>query len=88
MSLSSLPLADLQVFAQVVQQRSFAAAARQLGLTTSAVSRSVGRLEAQLGVKLLLRTTRRSPQAPWSAYPRPGRRRRRAASSRSILAST
>lgn len=58
MSLPSLPLADLQVFVQVVQQRSFAAAARQLGLTTSAVSRSVGRLEAQLGVKLLLRTTR------------------------------
>ena len=58
MSVSSLPLADLQVFAQVVEQRSFAAAARLLGLTTSAVSRSVGRLEAQLGVKLLLRTTR------------------------------
>ena len=53
-----LPLADMQVFAQVVQQRSFAAAARQLRLTTSAVSRSVGRLESQLGVKLLHRTTR------------------------------
>ena len=53
-----LPLADMQVFAQVVAQRSFAAAARQLRLTTSAVSRSVGRLESQLGVKLLHRTTR------------------------------
>ena len=55
---STLPLADMQVFAQVVAQRSFAGAARQLRLTTSAVSRSVGRLEAQLGVKLLHRTTR------------------------------
>ena len=55
---STLPLTDMQVFAQVVAQRSFAGAARQLRLTTSAVSRSVGRLEAQLGVKLLHRTTR------------------------------
>lgn len=46
------------VFAKVVEQRSFAAAARQLGLTTSAVSRSVGRLEAHWGVRLLHRTTR------------------------------
>ena len=53
-----LPLADMQVFAQVVAQRSFAGAARQLRQTTGAVSRSIGRLEAQLGVKLLHRTTR------------------------------
>ncbi len=46
------------VFAKVVELRSFAAAARQLQLTTSAVSRSVGRLEAHWGVRLLHRTTR------------------------------
>ncbi len=58
MATDTLPLADMQVFAKVVAQHSFAGAARQLQLTTSAVSRSVGRLEAQLGVKLLHRTTR------------------------------
>lgn len=57
-NLDTLPLADMQVFAHVVQRRGFAAAARQMGITTSAVSRSVGRLERQLGVKLLHRTTR------------------------------
>lgn len=58
MNLESLPLAEMQVFAQVVQHRGFAAAARRLEITTSAVSRSVSRLERQLGVKLLHRTTR------------------------------
>ncbi len=51
-------LAEMVVFAKVVDLRSFSAAARQLGLTHSAVSRSVARLEAHLGVKLLHRTTR------------------------------
>lgn len=46
------------VFASVVDHRGFAAAARQQGMTASAVSRSVARLEAHLGVKLLNRTTR------------------------------
>ncbi|MGE6212670.1 LysR family transcriptional regulator [Comamonas aquatica] len=49
---------EMLVFAKVVELRSFAAAARQLELTTSAVSRSVGRLEAHWGVQLLHRTTR------------------------------
>jgi DNA-binding MarR family transcriptional regulator len=51
-------LPEMLVFAKVVELRSFAAAARQLDLTTSAVSRSVGRLEAHWGVQLLHRTTR------------------------------
>jgi len=51
-------LAEMAVFAKVVELRGFAPAARQLGLTTSAVSRSVARLEAHMGVKLLNRTTR------------------------------
>lgn len=58
MTTDTLPLADMQVFVQVVAQHSFAGAARQLRLTTGAVSRSVGRLESALGVKLLHRTTR------------------------------
>lgn len=58
MNYDALPLADLEVFAHVVDRSGFAAAARELGLTTSAVSRSVGRLELRLGVKLLHRTTR------------------------------
>jgi DNA-binding transcriptional LysR family regulator len=51
-------LAEMVVFAKVVEQRSLSAAARQLGVTSSAVSRSVARLEAQMGVQLLHRTTR------------------------------
>ena len=53
-----LPLDEMLVFARVVEHQSFAGAARQLGLTTSAVSRSVGRLEAHFGLRLLQRTTR------------------------------
>jgi DNA-binding transcriptional LysR family regulator len=44
--LDSLP--DMAVFARVVDAGSFSAAARQLGLTPSAVSRQVARLEAVL----------------------------------------
>jgi DNA-binding transcriptional LysR family regulator len=53
-----LLVTEMLVFAKVVELHSFAAAARQLDLTTSAVSRSVGRLEAYWGVRLLNRTTR------------------------------
>lgn len=58
MNAESLPMGDMQVFARVVAHRSFAGAARHMRLSTSAVSRSVSRLERQLGVKLLQRTTR------------------------------
>ena len=58
MTTEPLLVSEMLVFAKVVELRSFAAAARQLGLTTSAVSRSVGRLEAYWGVRLLNRTTR------------------------------
>lgn len=49
---------SLEVFAAVAAQGSFSAAGRALGLTPSAVSRTVDRIEARLGVRLLLRTTR------------------------------
>lgn len=51
-------LREMAMFAQVVDSGGFSAAARQLGLTTSAVSRHVARLEAHLGGRLLHRTTR------------------------------
>lgn len=49
---------SLEIFAAVAAQGSFSAAGRLLGLTPSAVSRTVDRIEARLGVRLLLRTTR------------------------------
>jgi DNA-binding transcriptional LysR family regulator len=55
------PLEDLQdfaVFSRVVDARSFSSAARAVGMTTSAVSKRIARLESRLGVRLLERTTR------------------------------
>lgn len=51
-------LKEMAIFAQVVDSGGFSAAARQLGLTTSAVSRHVSRLETYIGGRLLQRTTR------------------------------
>tara|TARA_R100000935_G_C2838485_1_gene169599 strand:- start:613 stop:1515 length:903 start_codon:yes stop_codon:yes gene_type:complete len=48
----------LEIFTAVAAEGSFSAAGRQLGLTPSAVSRTVDRIEDRLGVRLLLRTTR------------------------------
>lgn len=50
---------DLQVFAQVIEHGSFAAAAKVIGVTRSAVCRRIDGLERRLGVRLLDRTTRR-----------------------------
>lgn len=49
---------EMQVFATVAEQGSLSAAARTLGLTPSAVSRSIARTERRLGTRLRLRTTR------------------------------
>ncbi len=49
---------EMEVFLRVVQAGSFAAAARSLDLTPSAVSKLIARLEARLGVRLIQRTTR------------------------------
>ncbi|MBS1191915.1 MAG: LysR family transcriptional regulator [Rhodocyclaceae bacterium] len=48
----------MALFALVVEQRGFSAAARRLGIAKSAVSKKIGRLERSLGVRLLNRTTR------------------------------
>ncbi len=52
-------LAGVIEFVRVAQAGSFTAAATTLGLTGSAVGKSVSRLEARLGTKLFHRTTRR-----------------------------
>lgn len=49
---------EIEAFLRSVEGGSFAAAAKALRQTPSAVSRSVARLEARLGVRLLTRTTR------------------------------
>jgi DNA-binding transcriptional LysR family regulator len=48
----------MTVFGAVGEEGSFAAAARRLDLSPAAVTRAISALEEQLGVKLLLRTTR------------------------------
>jgi DNA-binding transcriptional LysR family regulator len=52
-------LQELTVFVRAAESGSFSQAARELGLSQPSVSRIIGDLEARLGVKLLLRTTRR-----------------------------
>ena len=46
-------------FTAVAEQASFSTAAKRLGLSTSAVSREIARLEDRLQTRLLNRTTRR-----------------------------
>lgn len=52
-------LNHLALFARVVQAGSFSGAARALGMPKATVSRSIARLEAEIGARLLHRTTRR-----------------------------
>lgn len=50
--------ADMEVFATVIERGSFSAAARLLGISPSAVSRTISAVEARFGVRLIARTTR------------------------------
>ncbi|MFO0998196.1 MAG: LysR family transcriptional regulator [Alphaproteobacteria bacterium] len=52
-------LAGMAIFAKVVEAKSFTAAASELGMSKSAVSKHISRLEDRLGARLLNRTTRR-----------------------------
>lgn len=52
-------LGEMATFVKVVETGSFSEAARQLGLSPSAVSRSISRLEKALATRLLQRTTRK-----------------------------
>ncbi|MGI4849646.1 MAG: LysR family transcriptional regulator [Janthinobacterium lividum] len=51
-------MADLSAFVQVARHQGFRQAARVGGMSPSALSEAVRRLENQLGIRLLMRTTR------------------------------
>ncbi|OZG72319.1 hypothetical protein BTA51_16425 [Hahella sp. CCB-MM4] len=51
-------LNDILVFVNVIEAGSFSAAAERLGLPKSNISRKVSRLENELGIRLIERTTR------------------------------
>jgi DNA-binding transcriptional LysR family regulator len=52
-------LEAMQLFVRVAERGSFAAAAEQLGVARSVVTRQIAALETHLGVKLMARSTRR-----------------------------
>ncbi len=54
-----MDLNDILVFTRVAETKSFTAAAEQLGLPKSTVSRKLAQLEERLGVRLVQRTTRK-----------------------------
>jgi DNA-binding transcriptional LysR family regulator len=60
----TLPLDVLPVFLAVAEAGSFASAGRKLNLSRSAIGKSVARLEAQVGARLLHRSTRSHTLTP------------------------
>lgn len=50
---------DMRLFVQVLESRSFTAAAEQLGISKQYISRRLMQLESRLGARLLNRSTRR-----------------------------
>jgi DNA-binding transcriptional LysR family regulator len=57
-SSEAMRLDDLSIFLAVLEMRGFRAASKRLGLSPSTVSEKIAQLEAQVGVPLLVRTTR------------------------------
>ncbi len=58
-AIPSFSMNDALLFVSTVAQGSFTAAAERHGITASGVSRAITRLERAVGVRLLVRTTRR-----------------------------
>ena len=56
--------ADLGFFSALAAAGSLSAAARELGITTPAVSKRLAQMESRLGVALVIRTTRRMSLTP------------------------
>ncbi len=56
---SRLQAADLGFFSTLAMSGSLSAAARELRITTAAVSKHLSQMEARLGLSLVNRTTRR-----------------------------
>jgi DNA-binding transcriptional LysR family regulator len=64
-----MDLADLSIFVEAVRVGSLAGAARRLGINAMAASRRLAALEAEVGVRLVHRTTRSlSPTADGEAF--------------------
>jgi DNA-binding transcriptional LysR family regulator len=64
-----MDISVLQLFVDVVKQGSFAAVARDRNVDPSSVSRAIAGLEAELGIRLLQRTTRKlSPTEAGMTY--------------------
>ena len=57
-------LSEMRVFVRAIERGTFAGAAGDLGITPSAVSKLISRLEARLGVRLVNRTTRKLSLTP------------------------
>jgi DNA-binding transcriptional LysR family regulator len=55
----TMRLEDMRLFAAVAEARSFTRAAERLGMPKQTLSRRIALLEAELGLQLLHRTTRR-----------------------------
>ncbi len=64
MATASIQPADLGFFSALASSGSLSAAARELGITTPAVSKHLAQMEARLGVLLVNRTTRRMSLTP------------------------
>jgi LysR family transcriptional regulator, transcriptional activator for dmlA len=61
---SRIPPADLPFFSTLAAAGSLSAAARELGITTPAVSKRLALIESRLGIALVTRTTRRMGLTP------------------------